>query len=84
MIGRRSRCPSLQCDGGVGGWPTGHDHCHCLVVPLDRSSSVVGQGGRREVNFGLVLIPTLSSVNFGSSLFLTMANLAHVAMPILA
>jgi len=36
-------------------------------VPSDRSSSVVGRGGRREVNFGLVLIPTLISVIFGSS-----------------
>ena len=67
MIDIRSGCPSLQCDGGVGGWPTGNDHCHCLVVPLDCSLLVVGRGGWREVNFGLVLIPTLSSVNFGSS-----------------
>ena len=28
---------------------------------------MVGQGGWREVNFGLVLIPTLSSVIFGSN-----------------
>ena len=54
-----------QCDGRVGGWPAGHDHCHLVVVPSDRSSSVVGRGGRREVSFGLVLIPTLSCVVLG-------------------
>ena len=62
-----SRCPRLQCDGGVGGWPAGHDHCHRVVMPSDRSSLVVGQGGWREVNFGLVLIPTLNPMGLGSS-----------------
>ena len=65
MIGIEQRCPRLQCDGGVGGWPTGHDHYHCIVVPSGRSSSVVGQGGWREVSFGVVLVPTLNPVNFG-------------------
>ena len=46
----------------------GRTICHCLVVPLDWSLSVViGQGGRREVKVGLVLIPTLSSAIFGRS-----------------
>jgi len=62
-----SRCPRVQCDGGVGGRPAGHDHCHCVVVPSDWPSSVVGQGGRREVSFDLVLIPTLNPVGLGRS-----------------
>ena len=37
------------------------------MLPSDRSSSVViGQGGRREVKVGLVLVPTLSSAIFGT------------------
>ena len=64
-----SRFPRLQCDGGVGGWPAGRDHCHRIVVPSDRSSLVVGRGGQREVNFGLVPIPTLNPVVLGSSFF---------------
>ena len=35
-------------------------------MPLDWSSLVVGQGGWSEVNFVLVLIPTLNPVIFGS------------------
>ncbi len=60
-----SRCPRVQCDGGVGGRPAGHDHCHRVTVLMNRSSSVVRQGGRREVNLGLVLIPTLDPVFCG-------------------
>ena len=60
-----SRCPREQCDGGVGGRPAGHDHCHRVAVLVDWPSLVVRRGGRREVNFGLVLIPTLSSAIFG-------------------
>ena len=67
LIGIGSRCPMLQCEGGVGGWPTGHDHCHRVVVPSDRSLSVVGRGGWREVNIGLVLIPALNPMGLGSS-----------------
>ena len=60
-----SRCSRLQCDGGVGERPAGHDHCHLVVVPLDRPLSVVGREGWREVSFGVVLIPTLNPVGLG-------------------
>jgi hypothetical protein len=38
---------------------------HCDTVLMDWSSSVVRRGGRREVNLGLVLIPTLDPVFCG-------------------
>ena len=60
-----SRCPRVQCDGGVGGRLAGHDHCHRVTVLMDWSSLVVRRGGRREVNLGLVLIPTLDLVFCG-------------------
>ena len=56
------------------------------MVPSDWSSLVViGQGGWREVKVGLVLIPTLSSANFGRIFVFDHGQiLAHVVMPILA
>ena len=60
-----SRCPRVQCDGGVGGRTAGHGHCHRVAVLVDWPLSVVQQGGRREVNFGLVLIPSLNPVFCG-------------------